>query len=63
MKNEITEQELLSTLVERLQARLGDTLCDAIAEELETLFYENDIADEDGEMMYDFFNRVYLGHN
>jgi hypothetical protein len=63
MKNETTENELLSTLVERLQARLGDTICDAIAEELETLFYENDIADEDGELMYELFGRVYLGHN
>ena len=62
MKNETTENELLSTLVERLQARLGDTICDAIAEELETLFYENDIADEDGELMYELFNRVYLGY-
>ena len=62
MKNETTENELLSTLVERLQARLGDTLCDAIAEELETLFYENDIADEDGELMYELFGRVHLGY-
>jgi hypothetical protein len=62
MKNNTTENELLSTLVERLQARLGDTICDAIAEELETLFYENDIADEDGELMYELFNRVYLGY-
>jgi hypothetical protein len=29
---------------------------------LETLFNEKDIADEDGELMYELFNRVYLGY-
>ena len=62
MNNTPTEKELLSILVDRVFNRLEDKLTDTIAEELETLFYENDIADEDGELMYELFNRVYLGY-
>ena len=62
MKNETTEKELLSSLVDRVFNRLEDKLTDTIAEELETLFNEKDIADEDGELMYELFNRVYLGY-
>jgi len=62
MKNETTEKELLSILVDRVFNRLEDKLTDTIAEELETLLNEKDIADEDGELMYELFNRVYLGY-
>ena len=62
MKNETAENELLSTLVDRVRDRLEDIIADTIAEELETLFNEKDIADEDGELMYELFNRVYLGY-
>jgi hypothetical protein len=62
MKNNTTENELLSTLVDRVRDRLDDIITDTIAEELETLFHEKGITDDDGEMMYDLFNRVYLGY-
>ena len=62
MKKTPTEKELLSILVDRVFNRLEDKLSDTIAEELETLFNEKDIADEDGELMYEMFNRVYLGY-
>jgi hypothetical protein len=62
MKNETTEKELLSTLVDRVRDRLEDIISDTIAEELEALFNEKGITDDDGELMYDLFNRVYLGY-
>ena len=62
MKNETAENELLSTLVDRVRDRLEDIIADTIAEELEILFNEKGITDDDGEMMYDLFNRVYLGY-
>ena len=62
MKNETTEKELLSILVDRVFNRLEDKLTDTIAEELETLLNEKGITDDDGEMMYELFNRVYLGY-
>ena len=63
MKNETTEKELLSILVDRVFNRLEDKLTDTIAEELEILFNEKGITDGDGVMMYELFNRVYLGYH
>ena len=62
MKNETADNELLSTLGDRVRDRLEDIIADTIAEELETLFHEKNIADEDGELMYEMFSRVYLGY-
>ena len=62
MKNEITNEQLLSLLVEKVQSRLEDKLSDTIADELETLFIDYNIADEDGELMYELFGRVHLGY-
>ena len=59
--NETTKTALLSTLVDRVQERLFDELNDAIAEELEALLNERKINDEDAELMYELFGRVYLG--
>ena len=45
-----------------MQSRLEDKLSDTIADELETLFIDYNIADEDGELMYELFGRVHLGY-
>lgn len=61
--NETTKTALLSALVDRVHERLFDQLNDVIAEELEQLLNERNVADEDGELMYELFGRVYLGYN
>jgi len=65
--NETLRTELVAALLNRVQDRLFDVLNDAVSDELVELMNETDWVgelneDEQYELMYETFGRVYLGY-